>query len=70
MSLDDVANCLSTALNNTSGKERKFYENVSLYLQTQNPLYRSEAEKCYRRLDGEAQARARTYYSVLMQYVM
>ena len=68
MSLDEVMDCMSTALNNTSGTERKMYENVSLFLQTQNHLYKTEAQKYYRRLDREAQARANTYYSVLAQY--
>ena len=68
MSINVIVEKLADAVSNTSGDERRMYEALLNYLQTQNSSYKSEAQKYYRRCDYSAQSRADAVVDILSQY--
>jgi len=74
MGLDDVVGALNYAASNSDGDESTVYENLLLYIQTNDSSYMSRVQRAYSRLDYSQKERvqqvaARIGYNVLEDYL-
>ena len=66
--LEEIARAIEFAQNNTSGVERKIYDNMIQYLQTNDEYYQQQMEKYYNEADYEAKNRAKELQNMMAEY--
>ena len=66
--LEEIAQAIEYAKNNSSGVERKIYENMSNYVQTNNEHYMNMTQKYYEEADNEARRRAKQLYEMMAEH--
>jgi hypothetical protein len=74
MGLDDVVSALNYAASNSDGDESEVYENLRLYLQTNDSSYMYSVQSAYSRLSYSQQqwvqhVAGRVGYKILEDYI-